>query len=129
MKEKVECASHIQGYQDPTETLPNCPPPLCLSSCGTCNQCKDLTTWWNYYADTVDDLIVKSNVHSCNIGSSNATFKSCKDNKYGTCKACFPHSVYPHTEIDQESGAINLKKKEAWINSISPAITYLFRCT
>ena len=133
--EKVKMASAMEGYQDPTETLPLSPPPLCPSSCGSCENCQTLHSWWRQYTDITDDLILKSNVHNCNYGtnsngskSQKATFKGCRDNKYRSCKARFPRPTFDCSEIDPESGAINLKKREPWINCVSPALTYLFRC-
>ena len=49
------------------------------------------------------------------------------DNKWGTCKAHFPHQIVPETVID-ETGAVTMKKGEAWINTFTPLTTYLFRC-
>lgn len=131
ISEKVKLASTTKDYNDPTETLPLAPPPSCLLNCGTCNTCTILKSWWKQYTDTTDDLILKSNVHNCNYKSNSAstsTFKSCRDNKYGNCKARFPRPIFDNTKIDPETGTINLKKKEPWINSISPALTYLLRC-
>jgi hypothetical protein len=128
IKEKTSIVSTTCNYEDPTETLPEPPPPQCFLSCDTCEKCCASKKWWNQYANTVDDLLLKSNVHSCNVGSNKSTFKRCTDNAYGTCKAHFPRQTYQHTQVDPESGALNLKKGEAWINSVSPATTYLFRC-
>ncbi|KAJ7652239.1 hypothetical protein B0H17DRAFT_1147456 [Mycena rosella] len=51
MKE-IRHVVHIH-YEDPTQTLPK--PPLIV----------DLKNWWTEYEETVDDLILRSNVHSC----------------------------------------------------------------
>ena len=135
VSQKVNAASAMETYQDPTETLPLGPPPLCPSLCGVCEMCEALNNWWNEYKDTTDDLILKSNVHNCSYGTNNngthskkATFKGCRDNKFRSCKARFPRPTFDSTEIDPESGAINIKKKEPWINNVSPALTYLLRC-
>ena len=53
---------------------------------------------------------------------------SCKDNKYGKCKARFPRPVFECTEVDPETGALKLKKLEPWINSFTPVLTYVMRC-
>ena len=128
IKEKTSTVSTSCSYKDPAETLPEPPPPQCSLRCDNCEECQTSTYWWSQYVNTVDDLLLKSNVHSCNIGSNKSTFKRCTDNAHGTCKARFPCQTYQHTEVDPESGALNLKKGEAWINSVSPATTYLFRC-
>ncbi len=131
----VKLAAAAKNYNDPTETLPLSPPPLCSSSCGSCEKCLMLNSWWKQYTETTDDLILKSNVHNCNYGknkdgssSLKSDFKSCRDNKYGNCKARFPRPTFDHSEVDPQTGAINLKKREPWINCVSPTLTYLFRC-
>ena len=53
---------------------------------------------------------------------------SCKDNKYGKCKARFPRPVFECTEVDPETGALKLKKLEPWINFFAPVLTYIMRC-
>ena len=54
------------GYQDPTLTLPKKPPTECTrKKCGTCYQCIALQTWDEKFQETVDDLILWSNVHTC----------------------------------------------------------------
>ena len=133
--ENVKLATACEDYTDPTETLPLPPPALCPSTCGTCEICANLDSWWRQYNATTDDLILKSNVHNCNYGRDKngskawkSTFKGCRDNKYGNCKARFPRPTFNKTEIDLDTGAINIKKGEPWINSVSPAMTYLFRC-
>src|SRR5882757_5402439 len=63
---KVDAASIQAGYQDPTETLPEPTPELCTSAgCTSCPKCEALHQWTSQYKATVDDLILKSNIHSC----------------------------------------------------------------
>ena len=54
-------------YADPTQTLPEAPPPMCADpkTCNGCSNCKDLKNWWTRFRNTVDDLVQRSNVHSC----------------------------------------------------------------
>ena len=52
----------------------------------------------------------------------------CKDNKWGKCKARFPHSLFTKSTIDTLTGAIDIKKLEPWLNTFTPIVTYLFRC-
>ncbi|PBK84602.1 hypothetical protein ARMGADRAFT_863891, partial [Armillaria gallica] len=54
--------------------------------------------------------------------------KGCKDNKWGRCKGRFPRSLFEVTTVDQETGHIDMKKREPWINTFTPLLTYLFRC-
>ncbi|KIM36872.1 hypothetical protein M413DRAFT_77609, partial [Hebeloma cylindrosporum] len=42
--------------------------------------------------------------------------------------ARFPRDIYPESKVDQEDGHIFMKKLEPWINTYSPALTYLLRC-
>ena len=124
------------SYKNPTETLPHPPPQMCDSahdSESECYKCAELDKWWNYFEHTVDDLVSKSNIHNCERGinkdgSANKTYASCKNNKYGKCKARFPRPTFKSTEIMPESGSLNIKKHEKWINFITPALTYIMRC-
>ena len=86
-----------EGYVDPTQTLPNPPPSKCRQDHqGTetlqCKTCKDIMNWEEKYKITVDDLLHRSNVHSCSRGTNkdgtrkkNKSSGSCMDNKWNTC--------------------------------------------
>ena len=118
-------------YQDPTQTLPQVPP----KSCGSiehinCNACQSLHNWWLTFSDTVDDILLRSNVHKCSssdLDSKKFKAKGCL-NQNGICKARFPRAIVSETTINSEDGYVNLKKLEPMLNTISPCITYLFRC-
>ncbi|EDQ98868.1 uncharacterized protein LACBIDRAFT_318605 [Laccaria bicolor S238N-H82] len=115
VKHEVEIEKNQNtNYKDPTQTLPEAPPPFC--DCNNCEKCENLSTWWKEYAKRVDDLILRSNVHDCG------------RNKSGKCKARFPRTLYDQTEVDSNTGALNVKKGEEWINTLSPPVTYLLRC-
>ena len=45
-----------------------------------------------------------------------------------TCKARFPREIYSTTQVDPESGALLMKKGEPWLNTFTPAVSYLMRC-
>ena len=49
-------------------------------------------------------------------------------NKHGNCKARFPREVFEQTEVDPKTGALNVKKGEAWINTLTPLVTYILQC-
>ncbi|TDL15794.1 hypothetical protein BD410DRAFT_679666, partial [Rickenella mellea] len=86
-----------------------------------CKNCAERETWWERFQNIVDDLLLKSNVHTCRR-------TSCLKNKYGTCKARFPRNVYEETMIDPETGSIELKHGEAQLNTFTSLLTYLIRC-
>ncbi|KAJ7106604.1 hypothetical protein C8R44DRAFT_562791, partial [Mycena epipterygia] len=113
--DEVRTATPV-SYDDPTQTLPVAPPPLCTECIGLmCQNCKDIKNWWVSYEDTVDDLILRSNVHSCRKPD-------------GTCSARFPRDIFDKTEVDPSDGAINVKKLEPMINCVTPDLTYCLRC-
>ena len=129
------------SYADPTQTLPVPPPPPCKVHLDSenkvqidCKQCNEFKLWDNKYQSTTDDLLLRSNVHSCTKGTKKdgtrkkgQTYVSCMDNRWGKCKARFPRPVVPESVID-ETGAVTMKKTEPWINTFTHAVTYLLRC-
>jgi hypothetical protein len=124
------------SYKDPTETLPEPAPKPCSSTkCTSCSKCEALNQWITRYKAIVDDLILRSNIHSCTTnrnkdGSENKAraFKGCLDNIWGRCSARFPRNLFNQTEVDFDTGSLNMKKKEAWINTLTYVVTYLLRC-
>jgi len=40
----------------------------------------------------------------------------------------FPHPIHDQTKVDPETGALLMKKGEPWINTITPAVTYIMCC-
>ncbi|KAJ7300450.1 hypothetical protein DFH08DRAFT_650074, partial [Mycena albidolilacea] len=106
------------GYADPTQTLPEAPPPLCDCNEEMCEACACSDSWWRSLAEVTDDLVLRSNVH---------TLRGCL-RKDGTCSARFPRDVFTKTEVDLEDGYIHIKKLEPMINTITPDLTYLLRC-
>jgi hypothetical protein len=130
----------VEDYVDPTMTLPVPPPEPCKTHgeenlvADNCQTCTASLEWSQKYYDTVDDLLLRSNVHSCNRGTKkdgtrkkNKTYAGCMDNKWGKCKARFPRATYMKSVID-ETGAIIIRKLEPWINSFTPLVTYMLHC-
>ena len=81
----------------------------------------------------MDDLILHSNVHNCeryksNDGQVNLKDRPSRMNKQGYCKARFPRPTFESTEVDPKAGALNVKKGEPWINTLTPLVTYLLCC-
>ncbi|KAK0222354.1 hypothetical protein IW262DRAFT_1448328 [Armillaria fumosa] len=113
--ESVHKGEYLMGYVDFTEVLPESPPPHCEvgpSLCSDCDKGNTTQTWWGYFKRMVDMIINKC----------------CMDNKWGRCKAHFPYKLFGKSVIDPETRHINLMKKEQWINSFAPLLSYIFRC-
>ena len=136
--ERVAAESKAADYVDPTQSLPVVPPPKCsqhqvpLSDCKPCTQSKG---WWEAFKHTVNDLLSKSNIHDCNRNINkdgtrrkNRASGACTNNRWGKCKARFPRLLFLSTKIDPDTGAIDMKKTEPWINTFSPVVTFIFRC-
>jgi hypothetical protein len=140
VEDDVRHASTSEDYKDPTETLPEAPPPPCSKSrpgyeCNDCDRCTNVKSWWTSFRRVVNTLLFRSNLHRCSStinrdGSQNKgrAFKGCLDNIYGKCKARFPRPVFERTGVDPETGSILLKKTEQWLNTFSYLVTYLLRC-
>jgi len=123
----VQARTQDPNYKDPTQTLPQQPPPLCKHPIKEdCSRCKKQQSWWLGFKDTVDDILLKSNVHRCG-GGKNGRRPTCI-NKQGNCKARFPRQLFEQTEVDPLTGALNIKKGEPWLNTITPVLTYVLRC-
>ncbi|KAF8240183.1 hypothetical protein L208DRAFT_1201079, partial [Tricholoma matsutake] len=136
VEKNVDLKMESEKYEDPTETMPIPAPSQCnAKNCNTCDNCTTLALWTKDYYETVDDLLLKSNVHTCTTnrnkdGSPNKlrSFTGCLDNIWQKCKARFPRPLFQHTKIDRVTGSLDFKKKESMLNTFTYAITYLFRC-
>ncbi|PPQ73348.1 hypothetical protein CVT24_012186 [Panaeolus cyanescens] len=133
-------------YVDPTLTLPD-PPPVqaCLTNgiCGSCNACDEFQSWCHRFWVTTDDIMYRSNTHRCyakrdassrksrktqkNLPRQHPTGKGCVNDK-GECTARFPRTIYETSSVDVETGHVNLRKREEWINNVTPVITATNRC-
>jgi hypothetical protein len=120
-----------ESYQDPTLILPVKPPASCESNEHLNYEAHSLlSSWWSKFNETVDDILLRSNVHRCSFSDPEKQKFKAKGclNKDGICKARFPRPLVPETTVNFDDGYINLKKLESMLNTISPCITYLFRC-
>ncbi|KAF7799505.1 hypothetical protein EIP86_010740 [Pleurotus ostreatoroseus] len=102
-------------WPDPRTALPK-PPPVNATD-------DDLRAWFSEVCAVTDEILCLTNVHS-------------KDHSLGClkypdfqCRARFPRwPLYDYSFIEGESGAIRMKKLEAWINTFNVLLTYLIRC-
>src|SRR6266436_873786 len=133
VKEQVHENMKAEEYRDPTQTLPDAPPESTDCDCNKCESCKNTANWQQNFNNTVDDLVLRSNVHKCRTSIPADEKKQKKEqrgciNKNGNCKARFPRQIFDKTEVDPKTGALNIKKGEKWINTLTPIVTYLLRC-
>src|ERR1700730_1418819 len=133
VKEQVDENMKSEKYKDPTQTLPDPPSEPNDCECNKCESCEDTSNWWQKFNDTVDDLILRSNVHKCRTSIPADEKKQKKErrgciNRQGNCKAWFPRQIFQETQVDTTTGALNVKKGEKWINTLTPVVTYLLRC-
>ena len=122
--ERVDGYQKNPEYVPPTKTMPEAPPPLCTerNDCNICDNCKALTSWWIRFKSIVDDLVKRSNRHN----DCSKSVRPCL--RKGKCKARFPRDIVETTMVDPATGALKMKKGEAWINFFSPLLTFLVRC-
>ena len=122
--ERTEEYQKNPEYIPPTKTMPEPPPPRCpkRNACDNCDNCKALTSWWSRFKSTVDDLVKRSNRHN----DCSKSVRPCL--RKGKCKARFPREIVESTMVDPATGALKMKKGEAWINTFSSLVTYLLRC-
>ncbi|KAJ3820164.1 hypothetical protein F5880DRAFT_1488486, partial [Lentinula raphanica] len=117
VKTMLQTEENKPGYISPERTLPNSPPPSCDCTNNNCTICQNYHAWLQTYHREIDDILYKSNLHDC--------FRSLYPD--GTCKARFPRECFTSSTVDVNTGHINLKKTEPWINDICPPLTYLIR--
>ncbi|KAJ7254482.1 hypothetical protein C8J57DRAFT_1076227 [Mycena rebaudengoi] len=129
------------GYSDPTQVLPVAPPTQCDCNRSNCTKCISLKNWRRHYVETVDDLMLRSNVHSWRspvAGTDLSKFqkpgtkiklevKGCTRSD-GSCSARFPRDIHLNTEVDLNDGSIKLRKLEPMLNNVTPAVTYVLGC-
>jgi len=145
VKKDLDVAELDDKYRNPTETLPIPPPPQCKQNeCGECKSCNAMNSWQSQFNSTVDDILFRSNVHKCTGGREQYKKKKmkhknpntvdkyqpvvgCLSNKWGKCKARFPRKTFEHTEVNINDGALNIKKGESMLNTVTAEVTYLIR--
>ncbi|KAJ7143087.1 hypothetical protein C8R43DRAFT_1089034 [Mycena crocata] len=97
-------------YRPPTLTLPKAPPPICQETNCTelCAKCNDYRGWLDGYQLEVDDLLVRSNIHTHVL-------------------ARFPREVFEESAFAAD-GHVDVRHIEPMINTINPVLTFLNRC-
>lgn len=111
------------AYEKPTLTLPEAPP-KCRRSC---NECESKLTWRRKFKTTVNDLLLRSNIHKHDkLDKDGVNVSYCMNSK-GECKRRFPRDVSEQTMVDPHSGALNMKKSEPMMNTVTPELTYVLR--
>lgn len=149
VQKQVNSSMIDDEYADPTQTIAEPPPKRCSSpsTCGGCKRCADIEAWRLRFKTTVDDILLRSNVHTCKGGPTEykkklakergkskneqekyTPYTGCKSNKWGKCKARFPREVFPQTMVNPNTGALDIKKGEKWMNTFNTVVSYLFRC-
>ena len=124
-----------ESYRDPLLTLPRSPSTSCTSKCGKCDMCKEHQLWLEHYKATIDEVLLRVNIHRCQTTKTkegkqmkNRAYKGCLDNKHHVCRARFPRETRDTTNVDASDGSLRMKHKEPWMNTITPALSYLLRC-
>ncbi|KAL1658374.1 hypothetical protein GGF50DRAFT_32451, partial [Schizophyllum commune] len=127
-------------YEDPTQTMPKAPPEQCACEDANCECELARTSWWKQFKETVDDLILRVQIHRCiqKRGSRRTTsttsgkkdplegVKGCKGDD-GVCDARFPREFVSSSYVDRVTGAIHVVKREVMMNCVTPVLTYLTR--
>jgi len=126
VEQNLDIAKLDDQYKNPTETLPIPPPSQCnQNACGECKSCQATSSWKSQFNSTVDDILLQSNIHKCTGGSkqyekNKMKYKNkntvdkyqpvtgCLSNKWGKGKAHFPYKTFEHTEVNPDSGALNI---------------------
>ena len=131
IKEQVQENMKAKEYRDPTQTLPDAPPEPTYCGCTKCESCKSTANWWQNFKNIADDLILRSNVHKCCTFLPTDEKKRKKEqrgciNKHGNYKAQFPRQIFEKTKVDCKTGALNIKKGERWINTLTPIVMFIY---
>ncbi|KAJ3557162.1 hypothetical protein NM688_g1617 [Phlebia brevispora] len=84
-----------------------------------------LDEWYQDFLQEADDIALRCNRHTHH---KDQRKDSCRKGRLRKCRARFPRPLYPHSTVEQDTGALFLKQQESWINCFSPLLTYLMRC-
>ncbi|KIK64291.1 hypothetical protein GYMLUDRAFT_128868, partial [Collybiopsis luxurians FD-317 M1] len=122
----VEETEALESHISPKLSLPIPPPTSCSCGQSDCNDCLEYHRWYCNYQLTIDDLLLKSNLHDCFWAFyPDDTIKNLEKFE---CKARFPCELHEKSFVDPITGHLALKKFEAWLNDICRLLMYLFCC-
>ncbi|PBK83828.1 hypothetical protein ARMGADRAFT_1048367 [Armillaria gallica] len=137
--------AHESDYFDKSQkevlsdlVIPEPPPCPCTKlNCfiPECSACKNISSWWTFFKQTVNFVVAMTHIHSCgdntNTDSSKKKnkydSKGCLVNKWGKCKARFSCKIVKEHKVNKE-GHLMMQKLKVWINTFMPLPTYLFHC-
>ncbi|KAJ7077793.1 hypothetical protein C8R44DRAFT_654932, partial [Mycena epipterygia] len=112
------------SYRPPTQLFAKPPPVICPTyPCdGLCKNCAVYREWTESYELDVDDLLVRSNIHTHFLRER----KGCLT-RLGICRARFPREVVASSKV-AEDGHVDVKHVEPMMNTVNPILTFLNRC-
>ena len=106
------------GENDPVMQMPVRPPPAYRHE----SDPDVVNNWLASVLRESDQIVMTSNMHSMDHS------RGCKRTASSICRARFPREVVQSTHVDPDSGAIRFKKREPWLNTYNPILSYLLRC-
>lgn len=112
--EPVDDEDTEASSSDPLYRLPPVPPPFASEA--------EVDAWFARVCEVTDEILARSNVHDQRHN------QGCRRGRSKQCRARMPRDTRPATIVDLQSGALLLKKGEAWMNTFSLVMAYLFRC-
>jgi hypothetical protein len=122
IRQHIDLESKPEEYKDPIMTMPEEPPMPCKHhECNKCSDCTGISQWWQRFRHTVDDLICRTNRHSC-------SWHRCKKNKWKKCKSRFPCPLSKDTMVDPHTGYLNICHGEAQLNTFHTVLSYVLHC-
>jgi len=100
--------------------------------CEKCESCENTANWWEIFKNTVDVLMTWfcGQMFINVVLQSQQMRKRVKKNEevaltsMGIVKHDFPRQIFEETQVDPKTGALNIKKGEKWINTLTPIVTY-----
>ncbi|KIJ28102.1 hypothetical protein M422DRAFT_79236, partial [Sphaerobolus stellatus SS14] len=120
VKDNLNEAESDPTYLKATQTIPEAPPNCICEECESGNQCIILHEWWGRFKQSVNDILIRCNIHTCQP-------RFCLNNKWKSCKARFPRECHEQTKVD-EHGHIFFRHMEEYLNKFNKVLTYLLRC-